>query len=292
MTEPAARKTVKYVLEASAAFLAGKDVGQNARHVSELLMARLLNCPRLELYLRYDAVLEERLLAAMRRGVKRVAVGEPIQYVLGRAAFMGHAFKVDRRVLIPRPETEELVELVLDYEPLWRKERPAVVDLGTGSGCIAISLAKAKPDARCLALDTSPDAIALAKENAEALGVVGEVTFAPAQLSDVIEPETVDAIVANLPYVPTPEYEALPTHIRDHEPRSALDGGPDGTSIIAECVQDAAIALAPGGALFLEIAESQADAVSAMMQDAGFKDVALKQDLAGRDRIVWGTLPE
>jgi len=291
MSEPAAR-TVKYVLEASTAFLTGKQIVQNPRHVSELLMARLLSCPRLELYLRYDSVLEERLLAAMRRGVKRVASGEPVQYVLGQAAFMGHTFKVDRRALIPRPETEELVELVLDYEPLWRKERPAVVDLGTGSGCIAISLAKAKPDARCLALDTSEDAIALAKENAEVLGVADGVIFAPAQLSDVIEPESVDAIVANLPYVPTPEYEALPAHIRDHEPRSALDGGPDGTSVIEECVQDAVIVLTPGGALFLEIAESQADTVTAMMQDAGFAEVALKQDLSGHDRIVWGTLPE
>ncbi len=291
MTEPAA-KTVKYVLEASAAFLAARQIGQNPRHVSELLMARLLNCPRLELYLRYDAVLEERLLAAMRRGVKRVAAGEPVQYVLGRSAFMGHTFKVDRRALIPRRETEELVELVLDYEPLWSKQQPAVVDLGTGSGCIAISLVKAKPEARCVALDTSEEAIALAKENAAALGVADGVVFAPAQLSDIIEPETIDAIVANLPYIPTSEYEALPAYIRDHEPRSALDGGPDGISVIEECVQDAAIALIPGGALFLEIAESQSDAVTTMMQDAGFEDVALKQDLAGRDRIVWGRLPE
>lgn len=284
-------KTVKYVLEASADYLKKKGIGQTPRHVSELLMARLLNCPRLELYLRYDELLDERILKAMRRGLKRVAGGEPVQYVLGQTAFMGHRFKTDRRALIPRPETEELVELVLDYESLWSRPRPAVVDLGTGSGCIAISLAKAKPDARYLALDISEEAIELARGNAAALDVGDSVVFVPAQLSDVIDPESVDAIVANLPYVPTPEYEQLPVHIRDHEPRGALDGGPDGTSVIEECIQDAAIALAPGGALFLEIAESQAGAVTGMMQEAGFADVAVKKDLSGHDRIVWGTLP-
>jgi release factor glutamine methyltransferase len=288
---PSEPKTVKAVLEAGAAYLAAKGIGQDPRHVTELLLARLLRCKRLELYLRYDAELGERHLEAMRRGLRRLAQGEPVQYVLGETEFMGHPFKVDRRALIPRPETEGLVVRVLAYAPLWSQERPAVVDVGTGSGCIALSLALARPAARYLALDTSADALALARENAAALGVGDKVIFAAAELPDVMDAETADAVVANLPYVATAEYEALPVHIRDFEPRAALDGGPDGLSAIEAVVQDAAIALRPGGALFLEIGAQQAARVAALLGDAGFESVTVEPDLAGRDRIVWGALP-
>ena len=282
-------KTVKGVLEAATAYLEARDIEQ-ARLACELLVARLLNCKRLELYLRYDAVLGEKRLAAMRRGVTRVAAGEPVQYVLGRTEFMGHALTVDKRALIPRPETEGLVEKVLATDALWARQKPAVVDVGTGTGCIVISLALARPDGLYIGLDVSADALELARANAAALGVGERVAFDRQELSEVVEPGTLDAIVSNPPYIPTGEWEQLPVHIRDHEPRLALDGGPDGLAVIETLVQDAGFALKPGGFLFLEIGAQQAGAVRDLMAAGGFDDVSVDPDLSGRDRVVTGTL--
>jgi len=280
-------KTVLEVLETGAKYLAGKGVDQ-PRLVCELLAARLLKCKRLELYLRFNSALSERYLVAMRRGVKRVADGEPVQYVLGQTDFAGHTFKVDRRALIPRPETEVLVEQVIKCEQLWKNERPAIVDVGTGCGCVVISLAIEKPDALYVALDADENALELSRENATAFSLKGKIVFAAAELSDFAEPASLDAVVANLPYVPTAEYEKLPVHIREYEPRAALDGGPDGLSVLGPVVQDAGIALKPGGFLFLEIGENQGHAVSSLFNELGFKGVTIKRDLADRDRVVCG----
>ncbi len=277
------------ILRKGQAFLEGKAV-QEPRQICELLLSRLFNCKRLELYVRYETVLSEKKLDAMRRGIKRAAAGEPVQYILGQVDFMGRTLKVDRRALIPRPETEELVEFILGHDALWQAEHPAVVDIGTGSGCIVLSLATARPEARYLGVDVSAEAIELAQENAASLGLDAKVLFAAAELPDVVEPESFDAVVANLPYVPTAEYEQLPVHIREHEPRSALDGGPDGLAVIMEVVQDAAMVLKPKGAIFLEIAEDQGDRVKSLLEEAGFTDVLVKRDLAGHDRIVFGHL--
>jgi len=278
-------KTVLEVLEAGAGFLERGGI-EHPRLACELLLSRLLNCRRLELYLKYDTPLGEKYLEAMRRGLQRVKAGEPVQYVLGQTGFMSHTFKVDRRALIPRPETEALVEHVLQYKPLWEKERPAVVDVGTGSGCIVVSLVKSHPHGRYIALDTDAEALALARENAEGLGVADKIIFADGELPDLVEPETMDAVVANLPYIPTAVCEKLPSHIRDHEPRSALDGGADGLSIIETVVQDAGIVLVTGGALFLEIGDDQGTAVVSMLKETGFTDTEIKQDLNKRDRVV------
>jgi len=279
-----ASQTLKAVLDSGAEYLTGKGV-EHARLACELLAARLLRCPRLELCLKYGEILPEKHLEAMRRGVKRVAAGEPVQYVIGETGFMGHTFKVDRRCLIPRPETEGLVEKVLACEPLWRRPKPAVVEIGTGSGCIVISLALARPDALYIGLDTSADALAVAAENADALGAAGRIAFTSGEMADFLEPGTVDAIVANLPYVPTADYEKLPVSIRHYEPRVALDGGPDGLAVIGPVVQDAALVLKPGGYLFLEIGERQAGAVTSLARAEGFEDTAVAKDAAGKDRI-------
>jgi len=287
MTSPS--RNVSEILKAAAEFLAGKGVEQ-PRLVSELLASRLLGCRRLELYIEFDKVLDDKRMAAMRRGVKRVAKGEPVQYVLGQTEFMGHVFKVDSRALIPRPETEVLVDRVVHCEALWSRRQPVVIDAGTGSGCVVISLALAKPDALYVAADVSDAAVELARENAQELGVGDKIGFVAGDLSDFADPESVDAIVANLPYVPTTEYEALPVHIREHEPRSALDGGPDGLFVIRQAVQDATIALKPGGFLFLEIGERQGNAVTALFEEAGFGEIAIEKDLADRDRVAHGVL--
>jgi release factor glutamine methyltransferase len=279
--------TVKHVIESGAAFLEARDINE-ARLKCELLAARLLRCPRLELYLQFDHVLSDAHVGAMRRGIKRLAAGEPVQHILGEVTFHGHCFKVDPRALIPRPETELLVQAVLDWKELG--EDALVVDIGTGSGCIVISLAIARAGLRCIGLDISEDALALARENAAALGVEERVAFARADLSDCVEPESVDAIVANLPYIASEECETLPRDVRDFDPRTALDGGPDGLDVIRDIVPDAAIALRPGGRIFLEIGETQAVAVRSILEAEGFTNVAISQDLAGRDRIAVGTI--
>lgn len=292
-------KTIPEVLKAGADYLAARQVDQ-PRLACELLISRLLNCKRLELGLMHDKTLDEKRLAALRRGVKRVGDGEPVQYVLGQTEFMGHVIKTDPRALIPRQDTEVLVEEMLKCKALWHRPAggadggrggPAIVDVGTGSGCIVISLALAHPEGKYLALDVSEEALGLARENAAALGVAARIAFERAELADAVEPEHTDAIVANLPYIPTATYETLPAHILKHEPRSALDGGPDGLAVIEQLVQDAAIALRAGGFLFLEIGHDQAPRVTEFLQDAGFEDVAVKQDLGHRDRVVSGRIP-
>lgn len=285
MSEPA--KTVAAIVKAATDYLAGRRV-ENPDLAAEFLAARLLRCKRLDLHLKGSTVLNDKLLDAMRRGIKRVADGEPLQYVLGEWDFMGHTLAVDKRALIPRPETELLVTQVLDCADLWKANegRPRIVELGTGSGCIIISLALARANAVYLSLDVSPDALALATENATRLGVETRVAFSDAELCDLVEPNSVDALVANLPYIPSGECDRLPAHIRDHEPRLALDGGPDGLDIIRMAVEDAAMALAPDGRIFLEMGAGQGSAVRGILEDCGFLDVRIIPDLAGHDRMA------
>jgi release factor glutamine methyltransferase len=279
--------TVKHVLEAGAEFLTARGIPE-ARLKCELLAARLLQCKRLDLYMQFDHVVGEAHLGAMRRGIKRLAAGEPVQHILGEVEFHGHRFKVDPRALIPRPETELLVQAVLDSDAL--SDGALAVDVGTGSGCIVISLALARPALRCIGIDSSDDALALARENAAALGVAERIAFARADLSDCVEPESVDAIVANLPYIATAECDTLPRDVREHDPRAALDGGADGLDVMREVVPDAAIALRPGGRIFLEIGATQAAAVADILKAEGFKEITISQDLAGRDRMACGTI--
>jgi release factor glutamine methyltransferase len=285
----AQNKTVGYILETGAGFLKKKGV-ENPRLICEMLLSRLTGWPRLELGMHHSEELSEVRLDAMRRGIKRAASGEPVQYITGEAGFMDSVLKVDRRALIPRPETEVLVNLVLNCEAVWKNESPAIIDVGTGSGCIVLSLALARKNARYLALDTSDEALALARENAEKLDPKAQVHFVNADMSDVVEPESIDAVVANLPYIPSEVCDRLPPMVRDHEPRSALDGGPDGLRIIESVVQDAAIVLKNEGMIFLEIGEEQAAAVKSLLEECGFSDVTVTQDLNGRDRVVSGSL--
>jgi len=290
----AAPRTVREVLAAGAGFLEGKGP-ENPRLACEMLLSRLLGCKRLDLYLQYDRVLDEPRLAAMRRGVKRLAAGEPVQYILGETEFMGHGFKVDRRALIPRPETELLTEAVLNAKALWEGDASdgsgvLLADVGTGCGCIAVSLALARPAARCVAFDISAEALDLARANARAHGVEERVAFVHGELSDGLEPGMVSAVTANLPYVPTAEYEKLPPHIREHEPRAALDGGDDGLAVIRDVIADAAIALQVGGFLFLETGTGQGAAVRSLLEKSGFEQIEIRPDLAGHDRIAVGRM--
>lgn len=284
---PASAKTLGDVLRSATAYLEEKNAHE-PRLSCEYLASRLLRCRRLELYLKFDTILTEKQLAAMRRGIKRVGTGEPVQYVAGETEFMGHVFRTDKRALIPRPETETLVRAVLDCGALWQDDPPVIADVGTGSGCVAISLALERPNGRYLAFDIEEQAMTLAMENANSLGVLEKVTVGGRELSDSVEPDSLDAVVANLPYIPTSDWEKLPEHIRNHEPRTALDGGPNGLGVIADVLSDVWIVLKPGGLVFLEIGADQAEATSSLLKESGYTGIRVVQDVAGCDRVVLG----
>lgn len=283
------KKTVEHILKSGSVYLGSKSI-ENPRLVCEMLLSRLMNCQRLELYLKYNDVLSEKKIAAMRRGIKRAGDGEPVQYIIGETGFMDSVFKVDLRALIPRPETELLVRTVLECQNLWQQESPAIVDVGTGSGCIVLSLASVHKQGKYLAIDVSEDALSLARENAAKMQLTEHVHFVNADLSDVVEPESMNVIVANLPYIPTDECENLAVEVRDFEPRSALDGGPDGLRIIDAVIQDADIILKNDGMIFLEIGDDQAEPVSSMLEMSGFTEIKVLQDLNERDRVISGKL--
>ena len=231
----------------------------------------------------------------MHRGMARLAASEPLQYVIGQWDFRDFTLRTDRRALIPRPETEMLVDLALSSPRLRALEAPRLVDFGTGTGCIAFALARAWPKARVVALDVSADALALARENAALLGLSDRVSFVDlrdAPLDEVFEGGTVDAIVSNPPYVPSAQVDRLAPKVRDHEPRLALDGGADGMDVLRALCEDASMLLAPEGELYLEIdAESrQAEPLSALLRELGFDPVRTHRDLSGAERFLSASL--
>ena len=239
------------ILEKADAYLTGKGV-PDARVASELLAARLLHLGRGLLAGEMGKEVPEKCVEAMRRGMARLVKGEPIQYVLGEWDFRTLTLKCDRRALIPRPETEELVTRVLFHLRSCLPSSvscPLVVDVGTGTGAIILSLAKEfKGDAIFLGTDISEDAIALAKENAERCGLGDKVKFAVADgLDDFDEPQCVDVIVSNPPYIESSVCEALDPRVKDFEPRLALDGGASGLDFYDRYLSDAVNLLKPGG---------------------------------------------
>ena len=278
-------KTWSELIALGEGFLLRKGIDE-ARTLCELLVARLCKCGRGDLHRFLPLVPEERLVEAMRRGLQRVSQGEPIQYVLGQWDFRQLTLKVDSRALIPRPETEQLVDLVLRSETLKRVPKPLIVDVGTGTGCIILSLAKEMKDGFFVGLDISPEALSLAQENAVQCGLAERVHFAESDGCGELDPESVDILVSNPPYIRSVVVEGLPRHIRDHEPRLALDGGADGLEVYRNLLLDAVMILKPGGALFFEIGEDQGVALHDLLQDHGFTAICIHKDYAGHDRFV------
>lgn len=282
------------VIAKSSDFLRGKKV-PDARVASELLAARLLHLGRGMLAGEMTKDVPEKYLEAMRRGMARLVKGEPIQYVLGEWDFRTLTLKCDRRALIPRPETEELVTRVLGYlnAETQRRRGGLIVDVGTGTGAIVLSLAKEfRGEAAFLGTDVSEDAIALAKENAVRCGLADRVKFAVADgLDDFDEPQCVDVIVSNPPYIETAVCETLDPRVKDFEPRLALDGGTSGLDFYERYLSDAVNLLKPGGAVFFEIGENQGEAVRQLMFDCGFNDIRIENDYAGYDRYAMAVMP-
>ena len=255
------------------------------RLTAELLLARVLSCDRVRLYLDFDKPLGEAELAAYREMVRRRAAGEPTAYVTGRKDFLGRSFHVDARALVPRPETELVVEAALAALP----DGGAALDLCTGTGCIAVTIALDRPGVRVTAVETSPEALALARENAAALGA--ELELLQGDLYAPVPPgRRFHVVVANPPYVPTGELPGLSREVQ-REPRIALDGGPDGLAVLRRVVEGAPAALHPGGALVVEMHESHVESLPRLCLAAGFARAEAHPDLAGLPRYVLARLP-
>lgn len=274
------------------AYLESKNV-PDARVASELMAARLLRSSRGFLNSFYEKEVPEKFLEAMRRAIRRLVAGEPLQYVLGEWDFRSLTLKCDSRALIPRPETEELVTRVLK----WLKGNPSdeprfIVDVGTGTGAIILSLAaEFKGPAVFLGTDISEAAISLAKENAAKCALDSRVKFTVMDgLDDFDEPEVVDVLVSNPPYIESAVCETLDPRVKDFEPRLALDGGVSGLDFYDRYLADALNILKPGGAVFFEIGENQGDAVAKLMEGYGFSDVRIEKDYSGHDRYASAVL--
>lgn len=266
---------------------------EGARTDVEYLLAAAMGCDRMSLYVRHDEVVSAEAKATFRGWVKRRLAREPVAYLLGRKGF--HALDlelaVDRRVLVPRPDTEHLVDWLLEELSTEDAEGARVLDVGTGSGAVALAIAKARPAARVFACDISPDALALAGQNAASAGL--DVQFVESDLmASVPTPEGGwMAIASNPPYIPSAELDALQPEVARWEPRLALDGGPDGLDLIRRLIQQAFGALVPGGGLYLELGHDQSEAVQALMREAGFEDVGARKDYGQIERVVRGKRP-
>lgn len=294
------------ILDTITARVQTADPGE-ARLKCEWLTSHILGCPRLELSARKGQGLSEFQCRRIEEGAVRLAGGEPLQYILGEAEFMGRMFICDRRALIPRPETEQLTAWMLEDPPLWQNKAPVIADVGTGSGCIVISLALERAKGCYIATDTSAAALALARGNAARHDVSARIRFIACDLLSAATSETIfqhsaecwnvvsagstpfanlDAVVSNPPYVRAADWARLDRSVRNFEPRAALVGGPDGLAIIRRLMAQALLALKPGGTLFLEIGEDQGAAVLELARAAGFRESQLRPDLAGKDRMM------
>ena len=273
--------TVLQVLQSATAYFEKREI-ESPRLNAEHLVAYSLGKKRLELYLEFERPLSEPELAPLRELVRRRGQGEPLQHLLGTVEFANHVFVSDQRALIPRPETEQLVEYLCDLS--WPVS-PRILDVGTGSGVIVLSLANRFPKSELHAVDLSADALALAEENAERLGLSNRVHFWQGHLLDPIK-GTFDLIVANLPYVATSEAPQLAPEVH-HDPPGALYGGATGDELIRELISAAPAHLQPGGTLALEIGIDQAGGLSDFLAAKNYHDIRPKNDYAGITRFLF-----
>ena len=262
-----------------------------ARLEAQVLLAKVLGCTRVQLYTGFDRPLEEKELSGYRELIKRRLAGEPVAYLVGEQEFWSRPFAIDGSVLVPRKDTETVIDVVMAHVGATAADRAAprtIVDACTGSGCIAVTLAAELPGARVLATELSPDAAAIAARNAAANGVAERVEIRPGDLLDPVAADLpVDVLVSNPPYVATSDIDVLDADVR-REPRLALDGGADGLDVIRRLVDRAAAAVRPGGLIALEHGFDQADRVRELLDGtAAFTPAATRKDLGGQPRITY-----
>ena len=280
MTQQETWTTLK-VLTWTREYLTAKGV-ENARLEAEWLLCAATGLDRVGLYLNYDRPLSDAELAAYRAMVGRRARREPLQHILGTQEFCGLEFEVTPDVLIPRHDTETLVSAALARAP----GATSVLDVGTGSGCIAVVLARQLPEARVTAVDLSGAALEVARRNGEKHGVV--VEFLHGSLLEPVAGRCFDLIVSNPPYIPTADIAGLEPEVRDHEPLGALDGGKDGLDAYRSLIPAALACLDPGGWLMVEVGIGQAAAVAALFTAIGFAGIFTARDPGGIERVVGG----
>lgn len=263
---------------------------ESPRLTIELLLAHLLKKKRLQLYMEFERELDEKTLEALRGMVKRRVAGEPLQYITGEAEFCGLRLMVDKRVLIPRPETELLVETVVGRLKAGSGEPKAavkIVDVGTGSGAIAIALVKKFPDAEIVAVDASRDALEVARGNATLHQTEKNIRFLESDLLENLDDSLrVDVIVSNPPYIADGEMAKLPKEVRDFEPVRALVAGEDGLKVIRRLVTDAGRILSPSGFVALELGAGQRAAVEEFFGQQEYEVVEVVKDLQGHERVI------
>ena len=287
--------TIKAALDWTKGYLA-EHGDENPRLSAEWLLSAATGLSRVELYAYHDRPLSDDERARLREAVRRRGAGEPLQYVTGEVAFRHIVLKVRPGVLIPRPETEVLVDAVLagvDGAIAARGEA-LVADICTGSGCIALAIAQERPEARLIASDISPVAVAVAEENAERLGLWARVTVAHGDLLGALPGELrgkLDVVVSNPPYVPSADVPDLPAEVAGFEPHLALDGGSDGLEVFRRILDEARQWLRPGGLLGVELDESMVR-IAAAEAESWYQEVGVISDLTGRDRIVVAKLAE
>ena len=263
---------------------------ENPRLDAELLVAHALGIDRTRVIIESLRPLEAGELSLLRDLVKRRRAHEPVAYLRGYREFYGLSFRVDPRVLIPRPDTEALVEVALartEHVSLSMRQ----LDLCTGSGCVAIAMARQRPTAKVVATDLSADALSVARENAYRLGAYN-VAFQEGDLFAAVSPPArFDVVTANPPYIASGEIPGLSADIRDFEPRLALDGGSDGLAVVRRIVEEAPPFLASGGVLAVEIGAGEAAATVALLEGRGFTDVRVDRDYGKIERVVSGIRP-
>jgi release factor glutamine methyltransferase len=274
-------------------YLTRKEV-DGPRRSAEWLLSAATGLSRIELYAHHDRPLTPQERAAFRAGIERRAAGEPLQYVTGEMPFRHLVLQVRPGVFIPRPETEVLVDVVLEFLDGCGADEPIVVDLCTGSGAVAVSTASERAGARVYASEIVPETAEVARLNVERAGVADRVVVAVGDLFAPLPGELrgrVDVVVSNPPYIPTADLAGLPDEVVSREPRIALDGGSDGLDTVRRIVDEAQVWLRPGGLLAMETDATRAKDAADLMT-SWYERVGVRHDLTGRDRIAFGTRRE
>lgn len=278
------RWTILDLLTWTTSYFQSKDI-DSPRSTAEILLAHALKLSRIDLYLRYDQPVNTDERQRFKALIQRRAQREPVAYIVGEKEFWSLALAVNADVLVPRPETECLVQRALELLP--EKGRRRVLDLGTGSGAIMLALAKERPDCVCYASDQSLAALAVARQNAHSHHMAHRVHFFAGCWLNPLKPVALDMIVANPPYIPSKQIQSLQPEVACFEPKCALNGGPDGLADLGRIVAQAPDYLASGAALILEMGHDQGPGVRQMAkQTNAYRDVSVSKDFAGLERIV------
>jgi release factor glutamine methyltransferase len=275
--------TVLEVLQSTTGYFQKRNI-DSPRLNAEHLLAHVLVQKRMELYLDFERRLRESELAPLRELVKRRGLGEPLQHLLGTVEFCGRSFRCDKRALVPRPETEQLVELLISHVKS-EIAHPRMIDVGTGSGVIAVTLAAEFSKAEIVAVDISEDALMLARENAERLNLADRVRFVRSDLLESVQPDF-DVIVANLPYVSTEDRQNLSREVL-HDPEVALFAGARGDELVRQLIAQAPSWLRPAGMLAMEIGIGQSEPLVAALAEKNYRDISTEKDYSGVIRFLF-----